>query len=416
MTYYRFPESRATKALLGLFLFAMLFLARDTLTTSCVLGFYPAQFLMLGIIALAAVVFLIVNRKNLKAIFTDGRILVVLIATAAILIPMVCKRDWQMMYLSILICVYFGVFLSYFLTSRETAKYYVIILSVLAVYSVIATYLLRRIPDSGVASVPMFRNDREVDFYNFGLSYVSVWFVKNRNFGIFREPGVYQYFLILGLYLTQYHVDWKKTWHMWLTTAILAATLVTTLATGGIIELGLLALVVFVDKKLYRDKRFVLFALALAAAAGVVVAVSVAQKNELYWELYDMLIGKFVSGGDSFSERTEAVLVDLKLFLDSPIFGQTIYDTLHAVENNTTSTLILFAVFGIAGGALHVLSWAALAWDRKGKVWVNLAVLVILFMSFNTQNLTADVFFWLFPVMTLTERAVPALRRRKGKG
>ena len=79
MTYYRFPESRATKALLGLFLFAMLFLARDTLTTSCVLGFYPAQFLMLGIIALAAVVFLIVNRKNLKAIFTDGRILVVLI-------------------------------------------------------------------------------------------------------------------------------------------------------------------------------------------------------------------------------------------------------------------------------------------------------------------------------------------------
>jgi len=37
-------------------------------------------------------------------------------------------------------------------------------------------------------------------------------------------------------------------------------------------------------------------------------------------------------------------------------------------------------------------------------MWVNLALVVILFMSFNTQNLIADVFLWLFPVMALVER------------
>ena len=33
-----------------------------------------------------------------------------------------------------------------------------------------------------------------------------------------------------------------------------------------------------------------------------------------------------------------------------------------------------------------------------------------LFMSFNTQNLTADVFFWLFPYMALTEALLPKLK------
>ena len=36
-----------------------------------------------------------------------------------------------------------------------------------------------------------------------------------------------------------------------------------------------------------------------------------------------------------------------------------------------------------------------------------LALLLVLFASFNTQNLIADVFFWLFPVMAVVERVLP---------
>ena len=40
-----------------------------------------------------------------------------------------------------------------------------------------------------------------------------------------------------------------------------------------------------------------------------------------------------------------------------------------------------------------------------------LVLLLILFMSFNTQNLTANVFFWLFPMMALVERGLPLLNK-----
>ena len=40
-------------------------------------------------------------------------------------------------------------------------------------------------------------------------------------------------------------------------------------------------------------------------------------------------------------------------------------------------------------------------------------LLLILFMSFNTQNLTWNIFFWLFPAMALTERVIPLISSKK---
>ena len=46
----------------------------------------------------------------------------------------------------------------------------------------------------------------------------------------------------------------------------------------------------------------------------------------------------------------------------------------------------------------------------RESVAVSAVLLAALFLSFNTQNLVADVFFWLFPVMALTERVLPRLK------
>ncbi len=416
MTCYRFPENKYTKAAFGLFFFAVLYLARDTLVTSSLLGFYQSQFLMLGLFLLLGLVFLWVNRKRWKEILRDKRMGVLGAAALIVLVPMALKRDWQMMYFSILICIFCAVFLTFFVNSKEAAKYYVVILTVLAAYSVLAAYLLRRLPDQGILSVPVFYNQDHVDFYNFILSFVSVGYLNTRNFGIFREPGVYQFFLILALYLTHYKVEWKRPLWMWVATGILSVTMITTLATGGIAELGLLALVVFFDKKLYRKKAVLALVLVLLVLLAVILVIAIDEKNAVYWVLYDNLIAKFVNRTDSVTERAEALRVNLELYVSSPIVGVKIAQVLHAVEHNTISTPILFTIFGLLGGLLHIASWVALVWERNRKLWVNLALLGILAISFNTQNLIADVFFWLFPVMALTERVLPAIKmpeRRK---
>ena len=414
MTHYRFPDNRRTKIVFAAFLTAMLFLARDSMFTTAVIGFEKAQFLMLGLMCLLGAAFLFANRQNLAGILKDRRMLIIGISAAVCLLPMLVKRDWQLMYFSVLLCLLFAVFLSYFITLGETAKYYVVILSVLGAYSVLAAYILRIGVDAGVYAVPEFTNSMGFEFHNFFLSIVPDTYVKNRNFGIFREPGVYQFFLITALYLNNYEVEWKKEWQLWLVNGILAAAMVSTFATGGVAEMGLLAIVLFFDKKWYRSKRICAVAAALILCVAAVAAVSIARKNVLYWEVYDMAVGKFVNGQDSSVERMDAIVTDLSIFLHHPIFGAGLAEVLYATANNTTSTLILLSAFGIPAGLLHIASWIALVWKRERKIWVNLALVLIVFLSFNTQNLIADVFLWLFPVMALVERGLPELHFRKG--
>ena len=404
MKLYSFPEKKIWKVLFTVYLFALLLLSRNGMLSCVLMGFYKAQILMLLVMGAGVLTFAVVNRRELKQILTDRRMLAAAACGVLILLPMVVKRDWQLMYFSILIYLLFAVFLSYFVSVKDTAKYYVVILCALSLYAVFATYVLRLLPDKGLVSVPVFFNDKGRDYYNFGLAFVSITNVKERNFGIFREPGVYQYFLLLALYLTNYTVEWKRSRDMWLANLILAVTMVTTMATGGVACLGLFVVVVFFDKKMYRDKRMLWIAIGLAAALAVVLAVSFATRNRIYWFVYNTLFEKFVNRTVSVTERTEAILVDLQIFLRHPIFGARLADVLHAVENNTTSTMILYAVFGFVSGSFHVLAWIALVWKKERRLWANLALLVILFMGFNTQNLTGDVFFWLFPMMALVEK------------
>lgn len=417
MTLYRFPENKWTKALIGLLLFAMLYLCRDTLVTSSLLGFYKSQFLMLGLLAMAAAAFLWVNRKQWKAVLTDARVAFMGICAVVLLLPMVLKRDFTMMYFSVLVCVLAAVFFTYFLTLEEAAKAYVVILAALGAYSVLAAYGLRRLPDAGAVSIPVFQNSHGVEFYNFILSFVPLEYVKTRNFGIFREPGVYQFFLMLGLYLNHYVVSWEKPSRMWIVSGILAAVMLTTFATGGVAELALFGIILFFDKKLYRNKWTwcVLAAVALGIA-GILIAASTRQTamlRRIYWELYDMVIGKFTYQEESIGDRVGSVAVNMGAFLGNPLCGQKISEVLYAITNNTTSTLIQFACFGVAGGILHVAGWVALVWKKERKLWVNLGLLAVVFLSFNTQNLIADLFFWLFPVMALTEYLVPRLKNHK---
>ena len=420
MKQYSLLETKAGKAVFGIFLFVMLLLARDTLITSCVLGFTKSQFLMLGLMCLMGVAFLARNRHCLKEILTDRRMLLILASSVILLLPMLMKRDWQMMYFSVLICLFFAVFVSYFATLRETAACYVWALAALCLYSLVTMYLLKGIALDGKIRVPCVYNSVGGQFYNFGLAFVVPDPYWHRNYGIFREPGVYQYFLILGLYLNHYALIWRKNWQMWLVSGILAVTMLSTFAVGGFIEMGLFVVFLYFDKKYYRTKPGKWFGVgavvAAVAAVGALLAIFRTQAFGLtvFYEIYDMFL-RLTTKSNSLVDRLGAIFANLSLFLKSPLLGDTVANVLHGTTHNTSSTLILFAMFGIVGGALNVVAWFALAWKKERCIFGNLVLLLILFMSFNTQNLVADVFFWLFPYMALTERGLPLLEKRKRK-
>ena len=412
MKLYRFPENKKWACAFGAYLLAMLLLARDTLITHCIVGFYPSQLTVAGLILVLGILFLAVNRKNLKEVLRDRRLLAFAVTAVLILTPMVLKLDPQLMYFSVLLCIFFAILLTYFMTLKEAARYYVVLMTVLAAYSVFTVYIGRIPADRGMVSLPTFVNAGGRDFYNFGLSFVSIREVKFRNFGIFREPGVYQFFLILALLLHNYILSWDKAWKYWVINIILVVTALTTFSTNGVVEAGLLVLVVFFDKKLYKDKKILVTAIVLAVLAVLGITVIMIRGGDLAFTLKQM-VAKLYTLNRSSSARLDAIVADIGFFIRNPLFGEEIAVVLGSVEHNTTSTMLMFAMFGILGGGLHLASWLALTWDRERRLWVNLSLVVIMLMSFNTQNIIADVFFWLFPMMALTEKGLPLLNKAR---
>lgn len=403
MNRYTILSEKKDKPLLFVFLFLLLYLCRDTLISSSVLGVDMAAVVTAALAAALGAAFLLRNRHHWKQILLDRRVLLAGLYTLVFLVPMIAKGDWQLMYFSVLLCLLIGVFLTYITSWRVLAKYYVVTMTVLGIFSMVATYGLRILPDKGIFDVPVLFNAIGYKFHNFGLAFVSDEFVKNRNFGIFREPGVYQYFIILALVLNNYSITWEKQRYLWFVNVALAFTMVTTFATGGVAELGLLVLVVFFDKKLYKDKLGRIAAVTVVVGVVVVVIVSIVQKNALYWALWDMIVWKLLMDSDSASDRTMSLIVNWDLFRKNPLLGVKLSDVLYALPNNTSSTTILMAGCGIGATLVHVAAWVAMIWEKGRKLWVNLALVLILFVSFNTQNMIADLFFWLFPVMALTE-------------
>ena len=111
----------------------------------------------------------------------------------------------------------------------------------------LAAYILRIGVDKGAYAVPVFRNSMGFEFHNFFLSIVPDTYVKTGISAFSGSRGV-SVFLITALYLNNYEVEWKKPWQLWVVNGILAATMVSTFATGGVAEMGLLAVVLFLTK------------------------------------------------------------------------------------------------------------------------------------------------------------------------
>lgn len=411
MTYYRLAEGKIGKVLLGLALMVLLVLSRNSMYTFTIIPFTVAQLSMFAVIGVLGAVFLIRNCHDLKKILTDKRILAVLLVTVIYLVPILVKRDFQTMNFSILLCVYVAIFFSFFISCKELAGFIVSFVTFLAAYSLVACYLLAPMVEKGWFSVPIVNFQDWRVFHNFVFAFPRILENYLRNFGMFREPGVYQYFLNLALFLNNFLLTWNKAWIKWTINGILAVTVVSTFSTTGFVVMALLAVAVFVHEKLYRNKHILWAIVVMAIAAVAALVVIILQKGTLYNSLYGMIEKLFVVTYSS-AARYDAIFENLKIFLQNPLFGEKISVALNVVDNNTSSTLLLYAVYGIVGGSLNVAGWLALAWDKERSIWLNLMLFVTLLMSFNTQNMTTDVFFWLFPMMALVEKGLPLLKRK----
>ena len=310
MTRYPFPAQRTWNVLFALYLLALVYLTRDSQAGLYLLGFFRAQALSIGLTLAVGLVFLVYNRNRIGSILLDGRVLLFVLFSLTIVIPMAIKRDWQMMYISMIYCIAVAVLISYFAGLRQTARAYILILALLAAWSLLCSYGLRLLADRGIAAPPVFENSFQARFYNYLLCYVPINYAKTRNFGIFREPGVYQFFLFLALYLNNYQADWDSGKRTWGLNALLVTAMLTTFSTCGVAVTAVFLIALYFDRKVYdtplgRKLSLVLFALLALVAAWLVAA-----KPPLYTQL-KLMVEKLFTSNPSLNDRIDCIKFNL---------------------------------------------------------------------------------------------------------
>lgn len=268
--------------------------------------------------------------------------------------------------------------------------------------SVILYVLFRIVPDAALIGVPL-SNSADWNFRHF-LVYVQEDLppVYIRNYGIYREPGVYQMFLIAAMLVLIRLWDWKKKFTVFSMAGLLIA-LWTTKSTTGYFAFIIFAVYVFSYKGLFRQyKKARILCAALILLLLVMVFLFPLTSDDIAFWMKDFLrkFDRTNSGYYSFYARYSSITINLLLWLRNPLFGmgltnhdeyfdQTAIEVYGMSNNcNTNTILAQFGAFGIIMGIIWILAiWkmsVRLGRNRIQKCSVFL-LFVILFMCENVN-------------------------------
>lgn len=319
-----------------------------------------------------------------------------------IFITMLLNQDFSGGYFKVINCILIGYFFSHLISLREFTASYVRVMLILALYSLVVTYIIRPLTFSMPSSLaPIITNTAGVSFIDMRLSVVVNDINYFRNFGIFREAGVYQVFLNFALI---FELFFKKTKVNIFTVIVLFLTIISTFSTPGYIAALIILFAFFIspskksmplDVSIKKNKRIIASSLIII----IIISFFIFLFNDNFKEMVLGTFDKVSEDNSSFQGRTVAIWVNLVVWISNPFFGSGINSlistTLELLKNNSsystshnTSTIgALLVVFGSFFTIIFIYYlFKLLNKSKYGKITGIISFLAIM-ISINTQLL-----------------------------
>ena len=389
-----FNKKQIRTAYMYLYIFLMLLLCRDSLVSTTILGFPKSLFLTLIISIPNFIIFI----KKIKAEgLKSYRVYIFIILVLNIILTMIIKSDYQLYNFSLLVFIFIGFVVSYVYEYKEFIKAFINIMIFISMYSLITTYLFKPLIIHTGINFPTIINSVNNVFYNFIFSFALTAESYIRNFGFFREPGVYQVFIILALIFLTFVKNIKiKSRKKIIYTLIFTVTILSTFSTTGIILLALFFTTYIV--KLIRDgtmDRKVFIIITTITIICILILTLLYNIIPSFRETLRFSIEKIFTPNESLSARQESIIVPLKLYLNSPIFGQKYIDVVEAIDHNTNTTINMFAIYGLLTGVIHIMLIYLLIKKMKQPKSVSALIFIIFIVAINTQFLIGNSVLWI---------------------
>lgn len=224
-----------------------------------------------------------------------------------------------------------------------------------------------------------------------------------RNFSIFREPGVFAVFILLGLILTLFYNNKNNTSSNIKYITILTLTMLSTLSTAGTICYILIILFYFVSKKISKEK-IMLFLILLFGCFYLVN----------FTDIPNRIMGKmFVENNPSTMSRVNSIKSNLLIFIDNPILGSgwgkidsTFQETsLNLVGSSTsygessfhnTNTLLrILSTHGIIYFCIYIIGFLKVFNKITNIKIINYILAIIFAIMLSNENLTLNFCIYL---------------------
>ena len=284
-----------------------------------------------------------------------------------------------------------GFLVSTILDKQTFYKLYVRVMYILSIFSLFATIIIIKDIESLQSVFKVYTNTNGIGYLNMYLAIPITTLYRNN--GVFGEPGMYQVFLTFALVCELFLI--KKKPNM-IKVSIFLFTMFTTFSPAAIMQ-GAILMFAFILKNKNNIKDNSKLLLLICSSIGLIVLLfNIVPEIRLpFDDMYRKLFLKEMT----YTGRKMTIFKNIQSGLQSPIWGQgitkgfqnTMTDYLSGISgSNTSTTTILFVLFGISFPTLITYMQFKLSFMNKENILIKIMIFIVLVMSINSQLLIYD--------------------------
>lgn len=380
---------------LFIYMIGTIIFSRNTMISSVILGFKTSFFISIVLLIPIIIIFF----KKVKENELDVRnSIIIIFFIIIILLSIVLKKDWQMYNASIIYYIISGVLLASLIKFKYFKKWYINIFFILSIYSIFTTYIAKTIliqfniqeqlENIGI----IVTNSSGYKFLNLGLGFALFQKDYIRNYGIFTEPSIYQFYLTIATVMILFFKD-KRDRKDWIKLFIFIITMISTFSAATMVILACLFML-YIIKLLYNNRKNIKYVIIISSICvlSIIMLFSIKSTRNFISTTYK----KITTINESSVSRYGSICFTIEKTIKSPIVGNRIAEITTYEGNITNTTFAISAIYGIITWSYSLYFTYKLASNNnKNNKIFSIAIMVIIMLSYNSHFYLGVQSFWL---------------------
>lgn len=334
--------------------------------------------------------------KQKKLNLNLKKMLVFLFMSILLMLNKVLTSDSSNFTFMLIILIAIAFIFSELFSLDKFINYFTNIMIFLCVYSLLATYLAISFPTIFSKLFPsIYHSIKNMYFLDMGLCFVYIpeHGMQFRNYSVFSEPGVFQFYILLSLILDIWYL--KRIKYQNLRLVVYFVTLLSTFSTAGLI-IGSLVYAYYLFFSSINTRE-----LKMNLSIIFFIFITIFTVEYLVPGLFDLLKNSFsklfgVSIGGSKYSRIGSLIAYFTAWLERPFFGWgyesgirdigEMFLSKYTIDNTNTifTNLGLYGIF--YGGVYLVLFCKFFISKLNTKLITRIVALIAMMLSINNER------------------------------